>query len=210
MFECVNKHKFQKWLDLLYAKGGSLVRIHKCEIKYIDAPDWKTELTKHYESWRHNDKHWTFHHLRNLYKHIKANGINFPVVARKNANGKLSIDPGGSRTMIAMLLQLEHIPVDYIVIDDPIKDLVIQGKTIKTADEFFEPYIDVKSKCEMQMVRQDITKDFEELENYEDFWFTFNWFDMRHFWPIDDVADFNKKYSNVKIEKSLLSYTLEV
>lgn len=210
MFECVNKDKFQKWLDLLYVTGGSLLRIAKCDVKYIDAPEWKTELTKHYESWRQDNNHWTFHHIRNLYKHIKAHGIRFPVVARKNDNGKLSIDPGGSRTMVAMMLELSNVPVDYIVLGEPIKDLVAQGKTIRTADEFFEPYKAVKSKCEMQMVRQDITKDFEELESYEDFWFTFNWFDMRHFWPHDDISEFNNKYSNAKIENPLLSYTLQV
>ena len=190
-----NSDIFQKLLDLLYQKKGSLIRIPRCPMQYIDFPNWKSELEYHANEWKKNKNYWTFHHIRKLYEDISANGIKFPCVAKINSNNKLSIDPGGSRCMVAMMLKLDAIPIDYIVFGNRVIEKVkSMGSEIKTVDQFMTPYSSVNSSCNIQTTRSNIYIDFDKVADYNDFWFTFDWHNMKHFWKNNDIDEFNLKY----------------
>lgn len=180
----LNETQLESWLRHLDASGNQLCRYHRYPMKHLGM-NYIEELEKHAESWKTDPLHFTFHHLRNLFQHLKNNPIMYPMVGTIDRE-EINIDPGGSRLMVCKYLKVEHTILDLICKKGK-HDPGIEHEVIDTAKNFCSIYDKSTSDYHIQFDRDD-PKNIKMQE-----WYQINWNDMMHYSKID-INGFNKQF----------------
>ena len=180
----LNKTQLETWLKQLDVSGYQLYRYHRYPIKHLDM-NYMEELEKHAELWKVDPNHFTFHHLRNLFQHLKNNTIMYPMVGTMDQE-EINIDPGGSRLMVSKYLNVEHTILDLIC-KKGTHNPDLEYEVIDTVEKFCSIYNKSTSDYHIQFDRNDP----QNAKMQE--WYQINWNNMMHYSKID-INGFNKQF----------------
>lgn len=161
------------WLDNIWSNGQKFLRVLQYPTGQLHM-GWKEELRKHGRIYEENKRHFTFHHLRLLFKDIKKNKIKHPLVGVFHES-QIQINPGGSRLMVAKKLRIPTVPLDYIC--DVNNQYVVRStklKEIKDVDAFLEPFNDIQDNVQIN------------LYEGKNFWYEFL-FEKQFHWCDNDI-----------------------
>ena len=169
-----NIKDMEVWLNNLWNSGFVFLRYKSYPTGFLHM-NWKEELRKHGRMYEKDNKHFTFHHIRLLFRDLENNKMNHPLVGTPGYRHMIQIDPGGSRLMVAKKLRMKTVPLDFICKKDEI--LIARStkyKKIRNTQEFLKPFDNIDEEVNI------------EFTDGEKFCYEINFKKAFH-WCIDDV-----------------------
>ena len=193
-----NLKELNIWFKSLLSAGYVFYRFDHYPVEYLHM-GWEEELTKHANIFLKDPKHFTFHHIRLLFKELKNNRIQYPLVGTVKDN-ILNINPGGSRLMVAKYYDVKDVPLDLICKKEEISQFLQSDHSmIDSSDKFLKVYNDIDSDASVQ---------FDDNGYGARYWYQID-YDANHFhWTNDDIADWIKINQDTKCENILDYYFL--
>lgn len=190
----LNTQDVETWLSEMNLDGKHLRRYQEIDLERFDM-DHEAELIKHVDLWMQDKTHFTFHHIRNLFKCLKNESIKYPLVGTIHS-GCVGIDPGGSRMMVAKTLGKNKAPLDLICDKDFVHE-TIEGhdfEIVSDIEKFCDAYKDVKCDIWLQTCREDAQLPFNKSDKWDgEFWYQPNYTDIWHF-RFEDIESYNKSF----------------
>jgi len=188
------------WLTALNDSDYSLYRFKDFPTAELDI-NWREELEKHSKNYLNDNNDLTFHHIRLLFKKLKEEKIQQPLVGTIY-NGHLNVNPGGSRLMVAKKLGISSVPLDLICCEEDKQyiDFSLEHTHIKDVNQFLMPYKNINSATSFQFV--DMSRGYHTT-----FWYQVN-YDNHWHWNNDDIQSWIIKNKDVVCEHLVDYYFL--
>jgi hypothetical protein len=192
-----NLDDVNNWLEDLNISKHRLYRFKEFPTTELDI-DWIEELVKHARNYLNDNSDLTFHHIRLLFKKLKNEKIQQPLVGTIH-NNHINVNPGGSRLMVAKKLDICSVPLDLICTkeEEQFINFSLEHEHITSVDQFLKPYKQIKSDASFQFV--DTDGGYPVI-----FWYQVNYDDHWH-WNDKDVQSWIIKNKDV-VCKNLIDY----
>ena len=192
-----NADAVNDWIAALNQSNHNLYRFKAYPTVELDI-NWKEELEKHARNYLNDNNDLTFHHIRLLFKKLKNEKIQQPLVGTVH-DGHLNVNPGGSRLMVSKKLGISSVPLDLIccAADKQHIDFTLEHSHITDVDQFLMPYKNIDSAGSFQFV--DMSGGY-----HTKFWYQVN-YDNHFHWSNEDITAWINKNKD-KICNELMDY----
>ena len=182
------------WLKELYSSGYVFYRFNQYPIKSLDM-NWEKELISHTTQFLEDSRHFTFHHIRLLFKELKNKKIKYPLVGTVQ-NQSINVNPGGSRLMVAKYYGFREAPLDLICTKQEVSQFIVSDYcVIDSIDKFLRIYHDIDSDASVR---------FDDNGHGARYWYQMNYNNHFH-WTEEDIDNWIK-INQYKRCKKILDY----
>lgn len=192
-----NLEKLNHWLKELYSSGYVFYRFDQYPVKYLDM-DWQEELSKHANAFLEDPKHFTFHHIRLLFKELKNKKIKYPLVGTVQ-DQVINVNPGGSRLMVAKYYNVQEVPLDLICTKEEMSRYTVADYYIvNSIDKFLKVYHNINSDASVR---------FDDNGYGARYWYQMDYNNHFH-WAKEDIDEWIKTNQYIRCQNILDYYFL--